>query len=42
MLDNFVISGNLGAKLTRDFIELLETGSFVEDELRQAAEVPRA
>jgi pyruvate/2-oxoglutarate dehydrogenase complex dihydrolipoamide acyltransferase (E2) component len=41
MADNFVISGNVAARLTRDFVELLETGSFVEQELSQAAEVPR-
>lgn len=34
MVDNFVVSGNTAARLTRDFIELLETGSFVEEELR--------
>jgi pyruvate/2-oxoglutarate dehydrogenase complex dihydrolipoamide acyltransferase (E2) component len=34
MIDNFVVSGNVGAKLARDFVELLESGSFVEEELR--------
>src|SRR5262249_24244401 len=41
MLDNSVRHGNVGAKLTQDFIELLESGSFVEAELRQATEMPR-
>ena len=33
MADNFVISGLTGARLAHDFKELLETGSFVTDEL---------
>jgi pyruvate/2-oxoglutarate dehydrogenase complex dihydrolipoamide acyltransferase (E2) component len=41
MLDSYVINGLLAAKVVRDFIELMETGSFVERELRQAAEVAR-
>lgn len=40
MLDNYVISGNLAVKLLRDFIELLETGSFVERELRGEGQGP--
>jgi pyruvate/2-oxoglutarate dehydrogenase complex dihydrolipoamide acyltransferase (E2) component len=35
MVDNFVISGLTGARLIRDFKELLESGSFVDEELRQ-------
>jgi pyruvate/2-oxoglutarate dehydrogenase complex dihydrolipoamide acyltransferase (E2) component len=35
MADNFVIPGRLGARLVRDFTELLETGSFIEEELCQ-------
>ena len=37
-LDNYVIPGLLGARLARDFTELLETGTFVAEELRQAGE----
>ena len=33
MVDNFVVSGLTGAALIRDFKELLETGSFIRDEL---------
>jgi pyruvate/2-oxoglutarate dehydrogenase complex dihydrolipoamide acyltransferase (E2) component len=42
MADNYVISGLVGARLVRDFRELLESGSFIEEELRQAPEVSRA
>jgi pyruvate/2-oxoglutarate dehydrogenase complex dihydrolipoamide acyltransferase (E2) component len=41
MADNFVISGLLGARLARDFKELLESGSFITEELRQAKEAAR-
>jgi pyruvate/2-oxoglutarate dehydrogenase complex dihydrolipoamide acyltransferase (E2) component len=33
MVDNYVVSGLAGARLIRDFKELLETGSFVREEL---------
>ncbi|MBI3468563.1 MAG: 2-oxo acid dehydrogenase subunit E2 [Planctomycetes bacterium] len=33
MVDNFVISGPVGLRLAKDFRELLETGSFVADEI---------
>jgi pyruvate/2-oxoglutarate dehydrogenase complex dihydrolipoamide acyltransferase (E2) component len=33
MADNYVVSGLTGAKLIRDFKELLESGSFIEAEL---------
>ena len=36
MVDNYVVSGALGERLVHDFKTLLETGSFVEDELRTA------
>lgn len=35
MVDNYVISGLTGAALARDFKELLESGSFIETELRE-------
>lgn len=34
MVDNFVVPGIVAAKLTRAFVELIESGSFVEEELR--------
>ncbi|MCC2672386.1 MAG: hypothetical protein K0Q72_4858 [Armatimonadetes bacterium] len=37
MVDNYVISGLTGARLARDFKELLETGSFLEEELAAAS-----
>jgi pyruvate/2-oxoglutarate dehydrogenase complex dihydrolipoamide acyltransferase (E2) component len=36
MADNFVISGLLGSRLARDFKDLLESGSFITEELKQA------
>lgn len=37
MVDNFVVSGPTGAQLVRDFKELLETGSFIREELAALA-----
>jgi pyruvate/2-oxoglutarate dehydrogenase complex dihydrolipoamide acyltransferase (E2) component len=37
MADNFIIPGLLGGRLCHDFKNLLETGSFIVDELRGAA-----
>jgi pyruvate/2-oxoglutarate dehydrogenase complex dihydrolipoamide acyltransferase (E2) component len=39
MVDNFVLSGLTGSLLIRDFKELLETASFVEEELAAAGEL---
>lgn len=36
MVDNYIVSGLTGARLVRDFKELLESGSFVTDELKVA------
>jgi len=43
MIDNYVVPGLLAEQLMRDFKELLESGSFVAEELRAAAgsAVPR-
>ena len=35
-VDNYVVTGPVGAKLSLDFKNLLESGSFIEDELRRA------
>ena len=37
MVDNYVLSGLTGARLVRDFKNLLESGSFVADEFRTVA-----
>jgi pyruvate/2-oxoglutarate dehydrogenase complex dihydrolipoamide acyltransferase (E2) component len=42
MADNFVISGLLGAHLARGFKDLLESGSFITEELKAATEANRA
>jgi hypothetical protein len=39
MADNYVIPGLLGARLARDFKELLEGGAFITEELRAAEAV---
>jgi pyruvate/2-oxoglutarate dehydrogenase complex dihydrolipoamide acyltransferase (E2) component len=39
MADNYVIPGLLGARLARDFKELLESGAFITEELRGAEAV---
>lgn len=41
MIDNFVIPGLLGAKLAKDFKELLETGRFITEEIGPVAEAAR-
>ena len=41
MADNFVVSGLLAARLAKDFKELLESGSFIAEEIQQAAETAR-
>jgi pyruvate dehydrogenase E2 component (dihydrolipoamide acetyltransferase) len=33
-IDNYVVPGPAGAKLVRDFKDLVETGRFMEEELR--------
>jgi pyruvate/2-oxoglutarate dehydrogenase complex dihydrolipoamide acyltransferase (E2) component len=41
MADNFVVPGLLGAKLAKDFKELLTSGVFITEEIRQSAEAAR-
>jgi pyruvate/2-oxoglutarate dehydrogenase complex dihydrolipoamide acyltransferase (E2) component len=41
MVDNYVISGLTGGKVVRDFKQSLESGAFLIDELKTAAEVRR-
>ena len=41
MVDNFVVSGLTGARLAKDFKELLEEGAFLHAELQEPAEAAR-
>ena len=36
MVDNYVVSGLTGARLAKDFKELLESGSFISEEIQKA------
>jgi pyruvate/2-oxoglutarate dehydrogenase complex dihydrolipoamide acyltransferase (E2) component len=39
MVDNYVVSGLTGARLAKDFKDLLESGSFIAEELQKAGDL---